>query len=56
VLHAVRAVAVRLDASVRTVRRLIARGELPAHRIDRAVRVSEDDLRRFLAARRHRIA
>jgi excisionase family DNA binding protein len=47
------AVAGRLDVSVRTVRRLIAAGELPTHRIGRAVRVSADDLARFLAARRH---
>ena len=46
------AVAARLDVSLRTVRRLIAAGELPVHRIGRAVRVSEDDLARFLAARR----
>jgi excisionase family DNA binding protein len=56
VLHAVRTVAGRLDCSVRHVRRLIASGELPVHRLGRAVRVSEDDLARFLAARRHLIA
>jgi excisionase family DNA binding protein len=37
---------------VRQVRRLIASGALPVHRLGRAVRVSEDDLVRFLAARR----
>lgn len=46
-------VAERLGLSLRSVRRLIARGELPVHRLGRAVRVSEDDLVRFLAARRH---
>jgi excisionase family DNA binding protein len=51
-LHDARAVALRLGVSVRTVRRLIAAGELPAHRIGRSVRVSADDLARFLAARR----
>ena len=56
VLHDAAAVARRLDVTVRTVRRLIAAGELPVHRIGRAVRVSEDDLARFLAARRHLIA
>jgi excisionase family DNA binding protein len=45
-------VAARLDVSLRTVRRWIAAGELPVHRLDRSVRVSEDDLARFLAARR----
>ena len=46
-------VADQLAASTRHVRRLIARGELPAHRIGRLVRVSPDDLARFLAASRH---
>jgi excisionase family DNA binding protein len=53
VLHDVGAVAERLDVSARTVRRLIAAGELPVHRIGRSVRVSADDLARFLAARRY---
>ncbi len=53
VLHDAAAVALRLGVSLRTVRRLIAAGALPVHRIGRAVRVSEDDLARFLAARRH---
>ena len=52
VLHTVKTVAARLDVSPRHVHRLIAAGELPVHRIGRAVRISEDDLRRFLAARR----
>jgi excisionase family DNA binding protein len=52
VLHKVTSVALRLGVSERHVRRLIASGELPVHRIGRAVRVSEDDLARFLAARR----
>jgi excisionase family DNA binding protein len=52
VLHAVKTVAGRLACSERHVRRLIASGELPAHRIGRSVRVSEDDLLRFLAAHR----
>jgi excisionase family DNA binding protein len=52
VLHKVATVARRLACSVRQVRRLIASGALPVHRLGRAVRVSEDDLVRFLAARR----
>ena len=52
VLHKVAAVAARLDVSPRTVRRLIAQGDLPVHRIGRAIRISEDDLARFLAKRR----
>jgi excisionase family DNA binding protein len=52
ILHTIKQVAARLAVSPRTVRRLIAQGALPVHRIGRAVRVSEDDLARFLAARR----
>jgi excisionase family DNA binding protein len=52
VLHAVKTVAGRLACSERQVRRLMASGELPVHHIGRAVRISEDDLVRFLAARR----
>jgi excisionase family DNA binding protein len=37
-------VAVRLDVSPKTVRRMIDRGELHAHRIGRLVRVSERSL------------
>lgn len=46
------AVARRLDVCDKTVRRLIARGELRAHRIGRLLRVSEEELRRFINARR----
>jgi excisionase family DNA binding protein len=46
-------VAERLAVSPRHVRRLIAGGALPVHRIGRAVRVGEDDLARLLAASRH---
>jgi excisionase family DNA binding protein len=53
ILHTIKQVADRLAVSPRTVHRLIAQGALPVHRIGRAVRVSEDDLARFLAARRH---
>jgi excisionase family DNA binding protein len=45
-------VARRLDVSARTVHRWIANGELIVHRIGRAVRVSEADLKAFLAAHR----
>ena len=41
-------VAGRLGVSLRHVRRLIAGGRLPVHRLGRAVRVSEADLRHFL--------
>ena len=46
-LLTVEEVARRLSVATRTVRRLIDRGELPAHRMGRMVRVSEDDLERF---------
>ena len=46
-------VALQLGCSTRSVRRLIDQGELPIIRIGRLVRVHPDDLRRFIAARRH---
>jgi excisionase family DNA binding protein len=48
----VNTVAQRLDVSARSVHRWIANGELIVHRIGRAVRVSEADLKAFLAAHR----
>jgi excisionase family DNA binding protein len=39
-----------LHVSDKTVRRLIARGELHAHRIGRQLRISEEELRRFIDA------
>jgi len=45
------AVARRLDVSEKTVRRLIVRGELRAHRIGRLIRISEDELDRFLESK-----
>ncbi len=41
-------VADALEVCDRTVRRLIKRGELPAHRVGRTVRVAEDDLAIYL--------
>ena len=41
-------VAGRLGVSLRHVRRLIAGGRLPVHRLGRTVRISEPDLLRFL--------
>jgi excisionase family DNA binding protein len=41
-----------LGLSSRSVRRLIAEHQLPVHRFGRAVRVSENDLRLFIATRR----
>lgn len=45
-------VADKLGISVRTVRRLIETKELPVHRIGRSLRVSPDDLSRYIAATR----
>lgn len=47
-------VAVHLDVSPRTVHRWIADHQLVVHRIGRSVRVSEADLKAFLAV--HRVA
>jgi excisionase family DNA binding protein len=51
-LLSVAQVSQRLGVSTRTVRRLIARSELPVHRIGAQLRVSELDLDVFLRLRR----
>jgi excisionase family DNA binding protein len=51
-LLTIQATADHLDLSTKSVRRLISRGELVAHRIGRSVRIAEEDLRVFLAQRR----
>lgn len=51
-LHSLAEVADRLGVSIKTVRRILARGDLPAHRIGRLLRVSDDDIERFIAATR----
>jgi excisionase family DNA binding protein len=48
----IKQVAERLGFNEKTVRRWIASGELKAHKFAAAVRISEDDLRAFLALRR----
>ena len=45
-------VAIRLEISSKTVRRLIDRRELAVHRIGRLLRVSEADLQSYVARRR----
>lgn len=40
----------RLGISTRTVRRLIDEGAMPVHRIRNSVRISEDDLARYMAS------
>ena len=49
----VRAVAEQLDISSRTVHRWIKNNELAVHRVGRSVRISEVDLKHYLAARRY---
>jgi excisionase family DNA binding protein len=51
-LMSVTAVALHLDVSGKTVRRLIDDGELPIHRIGRQVRISEPDLAAYIARSR----
>lgn len=50
----IQAVARRLDVSPKTVRRMIARGELPVHRIGRLIRISPQDLDACLARSRQK--
>ena len=45
-------VADKLQLSIKTIRRWIAARDLPAHRLGRQFRISEGDLRGFLAQRR----
>ncbi|MFO1039753.1 MAG: helix-turn-helix domain-containing protein [Geminicoccaceae bacterium] len=49
----VRQVAEELGYCERQVRRWIAAGLLPVHRLGRSVRISKPDLAAFLAAARH---
>jgi len=51
-LRSIAEVAALLGVSTRTVRRLIAGGDLLAHRIGRSLRISEADLSAFLARAR----
>ena len=46
-------VAEQLQLSERHVRRLMAAGALPVHRFGAAVRISRDDLARYIAGARH---
>jgi excisionase family DNA binding protein len=48
----VKAIAERLDISPRTVHRWIKSKELAVHRLGGSVRISEVDLKRYLAAHR----
>jgi excisionase family DNA binding protein len=50
VLLDIPAVARRLDISTKTVRRMIARGKVPVHRVGHLLRISECDLNKFIAS------
>jgi excisionase family DNA binding protein len=52
--YSIDAVAELLGVSTKTVRRWIAAGDLPVHRLGRQLRISEADLAAFIALRRHR--
>ena len=51
-LFSIETVAAMLDVSPKTVRRWIAAGLLPVHRLGRQIRVSEPDLAAFIARSR----
>jgi excisionase family DNA binding protein len=51
-LFSVKAVAMQLGISTKTVRRWIDAGELPVHRFGRQLRISEADLAAFIACSR----
>ena len=51
-LYAVDDVAEQLGVSTKTVRRWIAAGDLPVHRLGRQLRISEPDLVAFIARSR----
>lgn len=50
--HSIKAVSLMLAVSEKTVQRFIDRGELPRHRMGGQVRISDHDLRAFVAMRR----
>ena len=52
-LLTVQDVAAILAVSAKTVRRWIAAGELPVHRLGRSIRISDADLQLFIRVRRH---
>ena len=51
-LHTVEETAKILKLCTKSVRRMIERGELPAHRIGRRIRIAPADLHAFLKLRR----
>jgi excisionase family DNA binding protein len=53
-LMSVRQLAACLGVSVKTVRRMIGRGDLPCYRIGRQLRIAEVDVCTLIASRRSR--
>ena len=51
-LHTVQSTAAYASVSTKTVRRWLAAGVLPFHRLGRQIRIAEADLLAFLAAHR----
>ena len=51
-LRDVATVARRLGISIKTVRRMIDRGELPVHRVGRLLRLSDADVDAYVQSRR----
>ena len=51
-LYSVEEAADALKVSTKTIRRWIASGELPSHRLGHQIRLSEADLLTFIRARR----
>ena len=49
----VKRAAEELDVNERTLWRAINRGELVAHRFGRAVRIADEDFRRYIGSKRH---
>ncbi len=51
-LSSLEQLASRWGVSVKTLRRIVQRGELKTHRIGTQIRISEDDIRNFEALNR----
>lgn len=51
-LHSIQQVALQCEVSTKTIRRWIAAGDLHAHHLGRQIRISQEDMVAFLAARR----
>lgn len=48
-------VAERLSLHIGTVRKLVYQGQIPIVKFEKAIRVEESDLRRFIRARKRRL-